>query len=63
MYGVGLSKLIFFGKFVLGILVGFFVVPAMILDPVATFETAKEIGGKIIEVFSYIGGVAEVVNN
>ncbi|MCP6727065.1 MAG: hypothetical protein KJI69_03515 [Patescibacteria group bacterium] len=50
-------------KFILGILVGFFVVPAMIIDPVATFETAKEIGGKIFEVFTYIGGVAEVVTN
>lgn len=55
--------MIFFGKFILGILVGFFVVPAMILDPVATFETAKDIGAKIIEVFSYIGGVGEVVTN
>lgn len=55
--------MIFFGKFILGILVGFFVVPAMILDPVATFETAKDIGGKIIEVFSYIGAVGEVVSD
>lgn len=55
--------MIFFGKFILGILVGFFVVPAMILDPVATFETAKDIGGKIIEVFTYIGGVGEVVSD
>lgn len=60
---MGEIKLIFFGKFVLGILVGFFVVPAMIIDPIATFETAKDIGAKIIEVFSYIGGVGEVVSN
>ena len=52
-----------FGKFVLGVLVGFFVVPAMLLDPVGTFETAKDIGAKIIEVFSYLGGVGEVVTN
>ncbi len=51
----------FFGKFLLGIFVGFFVVPAVLLDPVTTFETAKDIGGKIIEVFSYIGGVGEVL--
>ena len=55
--------MIFFGKFLLGVLVGFFVVPAILLDPEASLETAKEIGGKIIEVFSYIGGVREVVTN
>lgn len=55
--------MIFFGKFLLGILVGFFVVPAMLIDPVATFETAKDIGGKVIEVFTYIGAVGEVVSD
>ena len=50
-----------FGKFLLGIFVGFFVVPAMLLDPVGTFETAQDIAGKIIEVFSYLGGVGEVL--
>jgi hypothetical protein len=51
-----------FGKFVLGILVGFFVVPAMLIDPQGTISTfqniAGNIAGKLAEFVGYVGGIA-----
>ena len=47
-----------FGKFVLGILVGFFVVPAMLIDPQGTLNTIQNVAGKLAEFVGYIGGVA-----
>ena len=39
-----------FGKFVLGILVGVFVVPAMLADPDGTVDRFQNIFGKVAEV-------------
>jgi len=47
-----------FGKFVLGILVGFFVVPAMLIDPQGTISTFQNIAGKLAEFVGYVGGIA-----
>ena len=43
-------------KFILGILVGFFVIPAVLADPQGTFETAKNVVTKIVEVAGFLGG-------
>jgi len=47
-----------FGKFVLGVIVGFFVVPAMIIDPQGTISTFQNIAGKLAEFVGYVGGIA-----
>lgn len=51
-----------FGKFLLGIAVGVFIIPAMIADPAGTIETAQNIIQKIIEVFGYLSGVGAVLS-
>ena len=47
------------GKIAFGILLGLFVIPAVIIDPSGTFETASDIIGKI---FEFAGAVGEVTN-
>lgn len=46
-----------FGKFLLGIVVGFFVVPAIVSDPQGTIDTATNVVNKIIEVAGFVGGI------
>jgi len=46
-----------FGKFILGILVGFFIIPAMLIDPQGTIQTAQNVVGKLAEFVGFIGGV------
>ena len=43
-------------KFILGILVGFFVIPTVLEDPQEAFETAKNVVTKIVEVAGVLGG-------
>lgn len=43
-------------KFILGILVGFFVIPAVLSDPQGTFETTKNVVTKIVEIASFLDG-------
>ena len=44
-------------KFILGILVGFFVVPVVLLDPVGAVEGVANIAGKFGELAGFIGGL------
>ena len=48
------------GKIAFGILLGLFVIPAVILDPAGTFETASNIISKIIDFGGAIGEVSNV---
>ena len=48
------------GKFILGILVGFFVIPVIITDPQKTFNITQNILEKMVEVTGYIGGVIQL---
>ncbi len=50
-----------FGKYVLGVLTGVFVIPAMIADPQGTVDRFQNIFGKVAEVVSYLVGVGEVI--
>ena len=43
-------------RFISGILVGFFVIPAVLADPQGAFETAKNVVTKIVEVAGFLGG-------
>ncbi len=47
------------GKILLGILIGVFVVPAVILDPVATFNTVQGVIEKLSELGGVIGGAVD----
>ena len=44
-------------KFISGILIGFFVIPAVLADPQGVFETAKNVSTKIVEVAGFFGDV------
>lgn len=46
----------FGARILLGVLVGFFVVPAIVADPTGSFNTAKDVITKIIEFGSAVGG-------
>ncbi len=48
------------GKIGFGILIGFFVIPAIILDPIGTFETASNIISKIIDFGGAVGELSNV---
>ncbi len=46
----------FGSKLILGILIGVFVVPAVAVDPVGTFNTVQSVFAKLIELGGVIGG-------
>lgn len=46
----------FGSKIILGILIGVFVVPAVAIDPVGTFNTVQGVFTKLIELGGVIGG-------
>lgn len=46
----------FGSKIILGILIGVFVIPAVVADPVGTFDTIQNVFGKLAELGGVIGG-------
>jgi len=46
----------FGSKIILGILIGVFVVPAVALDPIGTFNTFQGVVTKLVELGGVIGG-------
>ncbi len=46
-----------FGKTILGILIGVFVIPVIYADPVGTFETIQSVVTKLSDLAGAIGGV------
>jgi len=46
-----------FGKILLGVLIGIFVIPVVYADPVGTFDTIQSVVTKLSDLVGAIGGV------